>query len=424
MSSAAVYPPTSGPSTSMYGNVPGYEGTLAGGGGYLPPPVPVEPVAPPQPGPAPDNWSIPSLSEDVAREAFKSFASSQCCYSKAPASDGVITNMEAFNTYRSEESYGETPCSYPFKNCGCDRYLCSGSPLVVVRLPNSTLYSSHKTFERWGIILLWSTTKQTLHTRRYRLETFTESRSTELANKPYEGEQADFYAQPAPRPWEVMATPPNLFTNHTEEIRVPYTSSVQDCSKCHATGTVECEQCNGSGYDEQCWVCNGSGTSNDQSCSHCDGKGRERCKSCSGQRMKECETCKGKRQLLTYIKLKVEWINHVGDHVENQTSGLNPDNLRSVHGKKLFEDSQYLVYPLIGFPLQAISLASEHLVREHQSKYAQNSRILQQRQTVELVPITKVKYNWKSSSHVYYVFGNENQVNAENYPATCCCVIL
>lgn len=44
--------------------------------------------------------SIPSLSEDVAREAFKSFASSQCCYSKAPASEGIITNMEAFNTYR------------------------------------------------------------------------------------------------------------------------------------------------------------------------------------------------------------------------------------------------------------------------------------------------------------------------------------
>lgn len=30
----AVYPPTSGPSTSMYGNVPGYEGTLAGGGKF------------------------------------------------------------------------------------------------------------------------------------------------------------------------------------------------------------------------------------------------------------------------------------------------------------------------------------------------------------------------------------------------------
>lgn len=109
-------------------------------------------------------------------------------------------------------------------------------------------------------------------------------------------------------------------------------------------------------------------------------------------------------------------INRVEDHVENQTSGLNPDNLRSVHGKKLFENSQYLVqtytqltdipgsmksinilkfgwrtclltclflcpsqvYPLLGFPLQAISQASERLVREHQAKYAQSSRILQQ----------------------------------------------
>ncbi|CAF94899.1 unnamed protein product, partial [Tetraodon nigroviridis] len=88
----------------------------------------------------------------------------------------------------------------------------------------------------------------------------------------------------------------------------------------------------------------------------------------TAQGWKECETCEGKKQLLTYIKLKVEWVNHVEDHVENQMSGLDPDNLRSVHGKKLFENSQYL----------AISQASERLVREHQSKYAQSSRILQQ----------------------------------------------
>lgn len=91
----------------------------------------------------------------------------------------------------------------------------------------------------------------------YRLETFTESRSTEWATKPHEGtcthiqthtnktfspltarcfvllvltltgEQADFYTQTAPRPWEVPAQAPNYFTNHKQEIRVPYTSSVQ-----------------------------------------------------------------------------------------------------------------------------------------------------------------------------------------------------
>lgn len=46
-----------------------------------------------------------------------------------------------------------------------------------------------------------------------------------------------------------------------------------------------------------------------------------------------------------------------------------------------------------------------------------------QRQTVELIPVTKVQYKWKGDSHVYYVYGNENKVSAD-YPATCCCVIL
>lgn len=43
------------------------------------------------------------------------------------------------------------------------------------------------------------------------------------------GELADFYTQTAPRPWEVQATAPSLFTNHKEEIRVPYTSSIKVC---------------------------------------------------------------------------------------------------------------------------------------------------------------------------------------------------
>ncbi|XP_030277096.1 protein SSUH2 homolog [Sparus aurata] len=358
MNSAAMYPPPSAPAANMFGNVPGYEGTMAGGGGYLPPPMPAEPVAPPQPGPVPDDWSIPSLSEDVARDAFKSFASSNCCWSKAPAEDGVITSMEPFNTYR------------------------------------------------------------------YRLETFTESRSTEWAHKPHEGELADFYTQTAPRPWEVSATAPSLFTNHKEEIRVPYTSSIKECHSCHATGMMQCETCHGNGYEKDCWVCNGSGTKDNESCNRCDAKGKERCTDCNAQGSKECETCKGKRQLLTYINLKVEWTNNVEDHVVEQKSGLKIDDLRSVSGKELFKNNQYLLYPLLGFPNPAISEASERLVREHQSKYAQNSRILQQRQRVELIPITKVNYKWKSNSHVYYVFGNENQVSADDYPATCCCVIM
>ncbi|KAG8007548.1 Protein SSUH2-like protein [Nibea albiflora] len=271
-----MYPPATAPPAEMFGNVPGYEGTvIGGGGGFLPPPVPMQPVAPPQPGPVPDDWSIPSLSEDVASEAFKSYASSQCCYSSAPAKDGVITSMEPFNTYRTKD----------------------------------------------------------------------------------------------------------------------------------------------------CWVCNGSGRRLEEACNHCHGSGKERCTSCNSEGIKECETCEGKRQLLTYINLKVEWVNQVDDHVVEQNSGLQIDDLRSVSGKELFKNSQYLLYPLLGFPNPTISEASQRLLQEHQTKFAQNFRILQQRQRVELIPITKVNYKWKGDSHVYYVYGNENEVSA-NYPATCCCVIL
>ncbi|XP_017286989.1 protein SSUH2 homolog isoform X2 [Kryptolebias marmoratus] len=352
MSSSAAYPPLNAPGGNMFNNMPGYEGI---GAGFLPPPMPTEPVPPPQP--MPDNWDIPALTEDIAREALKDFASSHCCYGSDPADKGVITNMEPFNTFR------------------------------------------------------------------YRLETFTEVRSHESAQKPYEGETADFYTQPAPQPWEVQAKPPSLFTNHTEEIRVPYTSSVKECDGCHAKGTKTCQNCNGNGY-KSCTRCDGSGKKEEQDCGRCNGTGKDKCSKCNGKGTLECDICKGKKKLLTYIKLKVEWKNNENDYVVEQNSGLKIDDLDSVSGKELFKNSQYMAYPLLGFPDHNIYEASERLIKEHQSKFAQTSRILQQRQTVELIPITKVNYKWKEGMHLYYVYGKENKVSAENYPDSCCCVIL
>lgn len=47
-----------------------------------------------------------------------------------------------------------------------------------------------------------------------------------------------------------------------------------------------------------------------------------------------------------------------------------------------------------------------------------------QRQTIELIPVTRVSYTWKGKSHIYFVYGNEFQVNADDYPATCCCTVM
>uniref|UniRef100_A0A8D0D1E6 Ssu-2 homolog, related sequence 1 n=1 Tax=Sander lucioperca TaxID=283035 RepID=A0A8D0D1E6_SANLU len=349
---AAEFQGPSAPPASMFDNMPGYEGTMAGGGGgFLPPPMPAFPVPQPQPGPEQPHWNIPSITEDTAREAFVQFASSKCCYSAAPAKDGVITKMDAFNTYR------------------------------------------------------------------YRLETFTESRSTEWSHEPYNVEPSIFCChQWMPLPNLLQA--PGMFL-----LKRP-TFLWMACHVCVGMGRKPCKDCAGAG-NKVCWVCNGFGNrmGNDR-CHHCSGRGRENCSHCHGQGSKKCETCHGKQQLLVYINLTVKWTNNSDNYVVEQSSGLQVHNLSSVSGKELFRDSQYMVYPVMGFPDPTVVNAAQRLVSEHQGKFSQTSRILQQRQTIELIPITKVTYSWKGKSHIYFVYGNEFKVSADNYPATCCCTVM
>lgn len=349
----------SAPPANMFDTVPGYEGTIAGGGGgYLPPPPPSVPMPAPEQAPNSPDWLIPSISEDRARESFSTYVSSKCCYSSAPVKEGVITNMETFNTYR------------------------------------------------------------------YRLETFTESRSTEWSQEPYTGQPVDAGVQPAPGPWQIAAQPPAFFQEHKQTIKVPRTSSVKNCHLCLGMGRSPCTTCAGIG-NKVCQMCNGSGfrQSNDR-CMHCNGRGRENCSSCSGNGSCQCDTCRGKRQLLVFINLIFKWSTEKDEFIAQDLSGLKAENLDKVSGKELFKDAQYMVYPMRGFPDVSVAQASERIVRDHQMKYAQTSLILQQRQTIELIPITKVNYRWKGKPYVYYVYGNEFKVNADDYPATCCCSVM
>ncbi|XP_053509482.1 protein SSUH2 homolog [Ictalurus furcatus] len=333
--------------------VPGFDGI---GGGFLPPP-PIQPMPTPDSQPAQD-WSIPALTKEEAQEAFHNFANSNCCYSTGPATDGVITNMEQFNTYR------------------------------------------------------------------YRLETYTESRKTEWATKPYEGQPLNTYAQIAPNPWEVPVQVPAMFTNSTEDVEVPCTASVKPCDQCSASGKCQCTKCCGS-KTRQCSMCRGSGkVAEEQVCEKCNGTGKVKCPGCSGQGTTVCDTCKGKQNLLTYIKLIVEWKNNVDDYIVEQSSGLQKDKLETITGKKLIKDTKFMVYPLSGFPEHNVAQASERMVMEHHSKFSKASRIIQQQQSVELIPITKVTYKWNEKDYVYFVYGNELKVKAVDYPATCCCTIM
>ncbi|KAI2662052.1 hypothetical protein H4Q32_007787 [Labeo rohita] len=287
----------SAPPANMFDTFPGYEGTVAGGGGgYLPPPMPA-PMPVPERAPSSPDWHIPSISEDQAREAFSTYVSSKCCYGSAPVREGAV----------------------------------------------------------------------------------------------------DAGVQPAPGPWLIAAQTPAFFQEHKQTIK--------NCHTCLGTGRRPCTTCSGAG-NKPCWVCNGSGypvvhVAATAFASVTPAVERDSCSSSSTSLSTEKD-----------------------DFIAQDSSGLRVENLGKVSGKELYKDAQYMVYPVRGFPDVAVAQASERLVGDHQVKYAQTSRILQQRQTIELIPITKVNYMWKGKSYVYYVFGNEFKVNADDYPDTCCCSVM
>ncbi|EMP34398.1 Putative protein C3orf32 [Chelonia mydas] len=82
------------------------------------------------------------------------------------------------------------------------------------------------------------------------------------------------------------------------------------------------------------------------------------------------------------------------------------------------------VYPLVNFPEPTIDRGSESCIAQHQMQFASHSRILRQKQTIELIPLTKVEYEWRGKVYSFYVFGNENKVYTEDYPAKCCCSVM
>ncbi|XP_064160489.1 ssu-2 homolog, tandem duplicate 2 [Anguilla rostrata] len=342
------------PPADLMDKVPGYEGI--GIGGYdLPYQGPPQAPGPGSPGPPVGDWRIPSISEEVAKEAFLEYAASKCCYSKGPAKEMVFTDLQAHNTYR------------------------------------------------------------------YRLETFTESRSTKWASEPYTGQIVDGYMGVPPGPWDIAVSFPTLFQDNKKEVRVPHTSSVKGCHSCMSLGRNPCRKCVTSGM-MQCWVCNGSGRRfSDDRCSHCNGLGRVRCTSCAGVGSSTCGTCQGKGQLLCFIKLVVKWKNNVFEGVIDRQSGLPMDRISSVTGETMFTDMSPVVYPVTGFPDNAINQSADRAVKEHQAQYFSSCRILQQRQTIELIHVTRVHYSWKEKTHIYFVYGAEHKVYTDDYPAKCCC---
>ncbi|KAK7137277.1 hypothetical protein R3I93_017379 [Phoxinus phoxinus] len=263
---------------------------------------------------------------------------------------------------------------------------------------------------------------QSLNTYRYRLETFTESRTTEWDSEPYNGQVVDGFGV-APGPWSIPVPIPSLFKDCEKAVRVPHTSTVKGCHSCLNLGRSACGRCVNSGRT-RCGSCSGTGwtqSSDRQRCMMCRGSGMIKCHSCGGVGSITCKTCKGQGKLLCFIKLKVTWKNNIHVAVIDKRSGFPVEYLDQIAGEKLLTDMASMVYPVVGFPDSSVNAASESAVREHQAQFSTTCHILQQRQTIELIPITRVHYTWNEKTYIYFVYGIEHKVYTKDYPAKCCC---
>ncbi|XP_040850881.1 protein SSUH2 homolog [Ochotona curzoniae] len=322
------------------------------------------PLETPARPPGQRSWSwflghrVPVVTEEVARDALLSFVSSKCCYGHAAAGDLIIRELK-------------------------QQSLC-----------------------------------------RYRLETFSESRVSEWTFQPFTSHAVDGPQKgPSPRLWDIKVQVPPMFQEDTKKLQVPHSSLVKECHKCHGRGRYKCSCCHGAGL-VRCPACCGSKRRARQParrCPRCSGTGRRRCSTCSGSGSKTCATCKGERKLLHSIQLVIAWKNSLFEFVSQPRLSCPRELLAKAKGESLFKDEDVMVYPIVDFPVPEIARASQRGIAEHSAALGSRARILQQRQTIELVPLTEVHYWYQGKDGVYYICGTDHQVHVEDYPQRHCC---
>ncbi|KAG9328703.1 hypothetical protein JZ751_011424 [Albula glossodonta] len=172
-------------------------------------------------------------------------------------------------------------------------------------------------------------------------------------------------------------------------------------------------------YRARCSSCYGKGRKGKKRCITCSGTGKKRCWRCSGKGYKTCPSCQGHQNLMHFIQLSIKWKNEAFEFIPDRYPEFPVKKFKKVSGDQFFVDESILVYPIVGFPDQDICDMSRKMSEEHLVKFSSVSRILQQRQSIELVPLTHAFYTYNGKDFNYFIYGIENKVYSPKYPSSC-----
>lgn len=120
-----------------------------------------------------------------------------------------------------------------------------------------------------------------------------------------------------------------------------------------------------------------------------------------------------------FIELTVTWKNNIDNYIPDRQPDFPDEKFQKVTGDPFFVDESVLVYPIQGFPDEEICVISRTLIGEHINRFTSTSRILQQRQTIEMVPLTHAHYSYNGKDFDFFVYGMENKVYTAKYPSAC-----
>nr|KJB76867.1 hypothetical protein B456_012G110900 [Gossypium raimondii] len=200
-------------------------------------------------------------------------------------------------------------------------------------------------------------------------------------------------------------------------------------------GDIPCPTCNADQepgfYKEnqmsQCPACYGRGLiahrdGSDTICTKCDGKGKIPCATCGSRGLLKCKTCNGSGSLLTRKIAVVKW-KTLSTRKVSATSGAAsvPDEIfHRAKGVQLCNTQAYQCTPAYFADSFFLNTFSSDVIADRAS-VPPTARVICERHTISVVPVTRVTMRHHRQSFSFYIVGYSREVYLKDYyPARFC----
>ncbi|KAJ4834749.1 hypothetical protein Tsubulata_012583 [Turnera subulata] len=271
------------------------------------------------------------------------------------------------------------------------------------------------------------------------LETFIEERETVRETEPYLGANIDGRETgPELGIWELdlRSQFPVLFTPYKEtRTRIPHSEIIEKCADCAGRGDIVCPRCNANQepgfYKEnqmsQCSVCYGRGLiahrdGSDTICTNCSGKGKIPCITCGSRGLIKCEKCHGSGSMLSRNIAIVRW-KTLSTRKISATSGAAsvPDEVfHRAKGVQLCNTQAYQCSPAFFADSFFLNKFSSEVIAER-TPVPPTARVICERHTISVVPVTRVTMAHRGRSFSFYIIGYSREVYLKDcYPSRFC----